>query len=147
MTVELSGPPDHVHVPHLDIPLLKKRARGVLRGLGLKGSALSLALVDDDEISELNAQYRDQRGATDVLSFSLVEGDHADFRGAMLGDVVISVETAQAQARARHQRLDDEMARLLIHGVLHLIGHDHEEDEEYQRMRSEERRLWISVTR
>ena len=146
MTVHLSGPPDRVQARNLDLSLLKSRARCALRGLGHARSELSLALVDDDEIAELNRGYRAKNRPTDVLSFSLVEGDHADFRGGMLGDVVISVETARRQAGARHRSLDEEMARLLIHGVLHLVGHDHEEDEDHRRMRAEERRLWKLVT-
>ena len=68
---------------------------------------------------------------TDVLSFSLLEGEDAEHRGALLGDVVIGVETAARQARAAPPRsLDEEVARLLIHGTLHLLGHDHEQAEE-----------------
>jgi rRNA maturation RNase YbeY len=107
-----------------------------------ESSELSVVLVDDAEIAQLNLQYRDKSGATDVLSFSLVEGDHSDHRGQLLGDVVISVETAAAQARERHRGLDEEVARLLIHGVLHLLGHDHMEAEERRRMWAEQRRLW-----
>ncbi len=146
MTVNLSGPPDDFHGSHLDLEQLKARAGRVLTGLGLSRSELSLALVGDSEIRELNGTYRSTDRPTDVLSFSLVEGEHADFRGALLGDVVISVETAQHQARERHRSLDEELTRLLIHGVLHLIGHDHEDDAEFREMRDEERRLWRLVT-
>jgi probable rRNA maturation factor len=97
--------------------------------------------VGDVEIRELNRDYRDKNRATDVLSFSLVEGEWSGFRGTMLGDVVISIETAARQARARHRSLNEEVTRLLIHGILHLLGHDHEEDEEARTMRAEERRL------
>lgn len=63
----------------------------------------------------------------------------------LLGDVVISIESAARQARRGRRTLDDECLRLLIHGVLHLLGHDHERDEEARRMRAEERRLWRRV--
>ena len=76
-----------------------------------------------------------------MLSFSLIEGDFADHRGGMLGDVVISVETAAAQASERHRSLDETVTRLLVHGVMHLIGHDHEDDDEAKRMAAEERRV------
>jgi probable rRNA maturation factor len=145
MTVRISGPPDRETDARLDIPLLETRAHRILSGLGHSRSELSVALVGDREIAELNHQYRDKRAATDVLSFSLVEGDHADHRGGLLGDVVISLETARRQARERHRGLDEELARLLIHGVLHLLGHDHEEEEEWRVMRAEERRLWASI--
>jgi probable rRNA maturation factor len=77
-----------------------------------------------------------------VLSFSLVEGDYSDHRGDLLGDVVISVETAARQASERHRGLDEIVTRLLIHGVLHLIGYDHEAEDEARRMQAEERRVW-----
>ncbi|MDE0910504.1 MAG: rRNA maturation RNase YbeY [bacterium] len=141
MSVAVSNPPEYVDARRLDIPLQKKRARAVLRALGHAKSDLSVGLVGDVEIRELNRDYRDKNRATDVLSFSLVEGEWSGFRGTMLGDVVISIETAARQARARHRSLNEEVTRLLIHGILHLLGHDHEEDEEARTMRAEERRL------
>ena len=82
-----------------------------------------------------------------MLSFSLLEGAHSERRGALLGDVVIDVEQAARQARRARRTLDDELAKLMIHGVLHLLGHDHEEAAEARRMRAEERRLWRAVAR
>jgi rRNA maturation RNase YbeY len=111
----------------------------------IHGAELSIALVDDEAIAELNVRYREREGPTDVLSFSLEEGPHAERRGALLGDVVVSLETAERQARRARRRLDDEVLRLLIHGTLHLVGHDHEKDEEARRMRAEERRLWRAL--
>ena len=142
MSVMISGPPEAVRGSRVDVKRLRQRGRAILRAIGETRSELSVALVDDATIAELNASYRDKPRATDVLSFSLVEGDFADHRGGLLGDVVISVETAAAQAASRHRGLDDEVARLLVHGVLHLIGHDHEEDDEAKRMAAEERRVW-----
>jgi probable rRNA maturation factor len=141
MSVQLVLPDDPDRLSHLNIALLKRRANAVLRLLKQSKSELSIALVGDGEIRELNRDYRQRDRATDVLSFSLVDGDWASFRGGMLGDVVISLETARRQARTRHRSLDEETARLLIHGVLHLVGHDHEASDDYRRMRAEERRL------
>ncbi|MGB0621074.1 MAG: rRNA maturation RNase YbeY [Myxococcota bacterium] len=141
MSVMISGPPDAIRGSRVDLPRLRRTADAILRGIGQSKSELSIALVDDASIAELNGQYRDKPRPTDVLSFSLVEGDFADHRGGMLGDVVISVETAADQAKERHRGLDETVARLLVHGVLHLIGHDHEEDDEAREMQAEERRL------
>ncbi len=121
------------------------RARAVLRLLGHARSELSIALVDDAEIADLNRRYRGRSRPTDVLAFSQLEGEHVQRRGALLGDVVIGVEVATRQARSRHRALDDEVARLLIHGTLHLLGHDHERDDEARAMRVEERRLWREI--
>jgi len=71
---------------------------------------------------------------------AVVALDHV--RGALLGDVVIGLETAARQARARRHTLDDEVARLLVHGVLHLVGYDHARRGEARVMRTQERRIW-----
>jgi probable rRNA maturation factor len=143
MSVQVSHPRDERELP--DLVRLRSRARRVLRELGRSRSELSIALVDDAQIRVLNEQHRGIRRATDVLSFSLFEGEHAEHRGAMLGDVVISFETARRQARDAHRSFDDVVARLLIHGTLHLLGFDHERDAEARRMQAEERRLWRAL--
>jgi probable rRNA maturation factor len=141
MTVRLLAPRRRRGVPGVDRRLLRARARRVLRELDLARRELSVALVDDAEIARLNAAWRGKPRPTDVLAFSLAEGPHAEHRGALLGDVVIGIETAARQARARRRSLDDEVARLLVHGALHLVGHDHVRAREARRMRAEERRL------
>ena len=146
MSVLISGPPDAIRGSKVDVAKLHRRARRILEAIGEADSELSIALVDDPEIRELNASWRGHERATDVLSFSQIEGGFADHRGSLLGDVVISVETAAVQAAERHRALDDEVTRLLIHGVLHLIGHDHQLDSEAEAMKLEERRIWRVVT-
>ncbi len=141
MPVHLVGPPEGKRGSRADGRLLARRARVAMGALGHARSELSIALVDDDEISELNGEYRDKRGPTDVLSFSLLEGDDVEHRGVLLGDVVISVETAARQAAERRRGLDDELARLMVHGLCHLVGHDHERDDEARAMEAVERRL------
>jgi probable rRNA maturation factor len=140
MTVRLHG-----RRGPLDRRRLRTQALRLLRELGRPKAELSIALVDDAEIAELNARYRGVEGATDVLSFSLLEGAHAERRGDLLGDVVVSLDTAAVQARRGRRSLDDEVLRLLIHGTLHLLGHDHERDDEARRMRAEERRVWKAL--
>lgn len=142
MTVRIGGPRRPRGAPRVDRRLLMRRAARVLGACGLRGSELSVTLTDDEAMAALNASYRAKRGPTDVLSFSLVEGDFAFLRGPLLGEVVIGVDVAARQARRSRRSLDDEAARLLIHGVLHLIGHDHVRAADARRMRSEERRLW-----
>ncbi len=141
VAVRLSGPPRRRGGPRFDRDRLRSRARRTLRELGLGRAELSLRLVDDAEMRDLNAAFRGRASTTDVLAFPLLEGDHAGFRGNLLGDVVISIDTADRQARRGRRRLDAELQRLLIHGVLHLVGHDHEEPAQARLMRAEERRL------
>ena len=139
MSVRLSGPRG---LPALDRRRLRGRVQRMLRALEIPDAEISISLVDDSAIAELNAAYRETQGPTDVLSFSLLEGEHSERRGALLGDVVVSLETAARQAARGGRSLDQEVLRLLIHGALHLLGHDHEEAGQARRMRAEERRLW-----
>jgi probable rRNA maturation factor len=108
--------------------------------LGQAQSVLSLTLVGDEAIRALNRKYRGKDKPTDVLSFALHEDGGAQGE-RLLGDVVISVETARRQAEEYGAPLQRELERLLIHGILHLVGHDHHEAGERRRMRREERRL------
>jgi len=126
----------------------RRRARTLLDAAGLPGAGLSLSFVGDRAIRRLNREHRGKDRATDVLSFPLFEPFTVPRRRAakagpevLLGDVVISLDTAARQARAYDAPLADELERLLIHGILHLLGHDHEEPGERRRMVREERRL------
>jgi probable rRNA maturation factor len=118
------------------------RLRAALRALGRARSSATLVFTDDDEIRTLNREYRRHDRATDVLSFHLQElageGDPAG-EGALLGDIVISVETARR--RAAGKRLGGELERLAVHGLCHLFGHDHKRPGEARVMFALERRL------
>lgn len=105
-------------------------------------SEISVVFTDDREIQELNKSYRDKDKPTDVLSFSQLEGEDLVISRA-LGDIVISVETAAKQAKQIGHPLEDELDRLLVHGVLHLFGYDHEDvsEEEVLRMRGKEQEI------
>jgi probable rRNA maturation factor len=113
--------------------------------LGSHGAELGITLTDDRGICELAARYGRPRRATDVLSFSLLEGEGADFRGPLLGDLVISIETAERQARRRGRSLDLELCELVIHGVLHLLGMDHRSKAERRAMRGLEAQLRFTL--
>jgi probable rRNA maturation factor len=140
--VWIAAPPAADGLPPVDVPRLRSRARRLLRAVGAPHAELSVALLSDAAMRALNQRWRGHPRATDVLSFSLLEGEDAMHCGPLLGDVVLSVETAARQARARRRSLDEELARLLIHGTLHLLGHDHRRTGEARIMRAEERRLW-----
>jgi probable rRNA maturation factor len=121
---------------------LVSTAKRLLAALDEGTSAFSLSLVGDDAIRTLNRKYRGRDSATDVLSFPL--GDPPAPGAAFerpLGDVVISVDTAKRQAAAYDAPLQREIYRLLIHGLLHLKGHDHAAVTERRVMQREERRL------
>ncbi len=90
-------------------------------------AGVTIAFVSDRAMRELNRMWRHQRGTTDVLSFP-AEPDQFEANDS-LGDVVISVEQATRQARENRLTFDDEIAQLILHGVLHLCGYDHETDQ------------------
>jgi len=114
----------------------------MLRDSGVGGDPeVSLVFVDDDYIAGLNMQYRSVAGPTDVLSFALQEGEPmpgGEEEGPMLGDVVISLETAVRQAGEYGHSFQREVAYLTVHGVLHLLGFDHGTEEEKKLMRTRE---------
>jgi rRNA maturation RNase YbeY len=145
MSVRVSGPPRRTR--GLRRSALARRARALLAALGEADAELSLALLDDAGMAELNRRFRGREGPADVLAFALREGRYAERRGRLLGDVVIAVGVAERQAAERGHDLEAECLRLLIHGVLHLLGYDHARPGEARVMRAKERALWRRLSR
>jgi probable rRNA maturation factor len=98
-------------------------ASKALDAIGKTGSSATVAFVSDNKIQELNRRFRGIDRATDVLSFPADGPDDLN-----LGDIAVSVETAAAQAKENGLHFDDEIAQLILHGLLHLSGYDHETD-------------------
>lgn len=113
--------------------------------MGSPDAELSVLITDDEEVRTLNRQYRSLDRTTDVLSFSQLEGDGAIQGSRVLGDIVISWDRAVIQGEEYGHGVHAEMERLLVHGLLHLFGYDHEgDDESTDRMREMESRYLIS---
>jgi probable rRNA maturation factor len=112
----------------VDEPDLIALARRTLRGEGAERAELSVSFVEEAEMADLHLRYMGEEGPTDVLSFPL-DGEDDDVR--VLGDVVIAPALA---ARNRPDAAADEVRLLLVHGILHLLGYDHEADDERARM-------------
>jgi len=146
----------------LDARAAARVCETLLAAIGERGSSVSLTFIRDPEMRALNAEHRAKDTPTDVLSFPIFEPEDFDRTGAtrpapvipsltmdsrdagmerMLGDIVISVDTALRQAADYDAPLAREVERLLIHSVLHLAGHDHMEPGERAVMEAEERRL------
>ena len=121
----------------VSLPRIRKFLTTALRHLGLEGSELSVLLVNDRTMRELNSAYRGIDKSTDVLSFPQV--DTATFREItlgdhyLLGDIVVNLHKAERQAREYNSTFYEELKKLLIHGLLHLIGFDHEIDARSER--------------
>ncbi len=111
------------------LPSLEKFVRKVKRELRLEGREMSICLVSDAEMTRLNKKYRKQSKPTDVLSFP--SNDAAAFRresSKSLGDIAIAPKVARRNAKRFGRTLPDELRILILHGVLHLMGYDHERD-------------------
>jgi probable rRNA maturation factor len=129
-----------VAVPEIDSKRLKATAQKLLTAAGRGRDELSILLTGDAQIRTLNRTNRGKDKPTDVLSFP-VSPNAQNTAGRALGDIAISVDTARRQAAAYDAPLQSEIHRLLIHGILHVLGHDHHEAGERAMMEAEERRL------
>lgn len=129
-----------VPVPGVRIDRLAHWATRLVSELTSEASTLLVRLTDDATVASLNERYRSQEGPTDVLSFpggETPEGRH-------LGDIVVAVPTALRQAAARAHPLEQEIKTLVLHGVLHCLGYDHEDDEgQMNRLEAQLRPEWV----
>ncbi len=132
--------------PHgLPVPVVRTRAKRMLDAIDRASAELSIMLVDDATIHELNRTYRSVDRPTDVLSFAMSEGEFGAMDPDMLGDVIISVPTASRQAKRARRSPLDEVTFLLAHGLLHLVGYDHQTDDQERVMKRETRRLMAAA--
>lgn len=137
--------------PQVDPSLVLTVAEKALQAEGVPANtSLTVRLVSDETIRELNRRYRGINKATDVLSFPLVERGGAQFVlppriTRELGDVVVSYDRAVEQARRYGHSLERELGYLVVHGVLHILGYDHEKEEERKQMRAREEAIMQEV--
>ncbi|RLC12530.1 MAG: rRNA maturation RNase YbeY [Deltaproteobacteria bacterium] len=121
---------------------LKEKAQAILDALGSPDSELSILFLDDPQIAVLNKNYLQREGPTNVIAFPMREGAFAEINPDLLGDVVISLETAEKEGLAAGMSMKDRLGELMIHGILHLFGYDHEASEtEAMRMEAKSREL------
>ncbi len=144
---------DYTIAWHVAPPFARRVRRRALTALARRAltaeaapvpAQLSIAIIDDETIRELNRRYRGVDAPTDVLSFDLKDEDAfvAPPKGArQLGEIVISYPTAARQAGEAGHAIDDELAHLLVHGVLHLLGYDHKSPKEARAMQKREETL------
>lgn len=128
----------------VDTLKIKRQIGKVLDSLRCNEHEISILFVGDQGIRGLNHQFRDVDRPTDVLSFpQILEGEPEVPGAPLLGDVAISLETARRQSKEHGLSLEEELTLLLIHGILHLLGYDHEiSDREEERMRKKTRELF-----
>ena len=109
---------------------IRTTARRVLNALGYPDAQLSVLIVSDEQIAELNETYLNHTGPTNVISFPMQEGPFAEITPELLGDVVISADTTRREAVEAGMEMMERFNQLLIHGILHLVGYDHVNSEE-----------------
>jgi len=112
-------------------------AAQILNALGYTDAELSVSIVDDQEMERLNREFRQVESPTDVLAFPMLEGEFGDIVPQLLGDVVISAPAAKAMSEEHHRPLSAVLHLLLVHGILHLVGYDHERGEAENREMTE----------
>jgi len=121
---------------------LKKIARTVLKSLDApKNSELSISFIGDDKMRELNRTYRNIDRTTDVLSFP--QGEEPDM--TLLGDIIISLSTAERNSRRYGITREEEIKKLIVHGILHIFGYDHKKKKERDEMREKEKEILLSL--
>jgi probable rRNA maturation factor len=134
------------------IPINKRKIRAevtkLLKLLDCAGMEISITFVDDKAMQHLNKQYLSKDRPTNVMSFPLQEGEFSGINPNMLGDVVISVDTARRDADSGNLSFDEEIIFLIIHGMLHLIGYNHENTSKTNalRMKKKEKELFRLLT-
>jgi len=128
---------------------LKKAAEKILNALGYPDSEVSLSIVGDRTIRRLNRDYLGRDKTTNVISFSLQEGEFGGVNPHALGDVVVSADTAAREAEEGGITFQERLTFLILHGILHLTGYDHERsgEEEARRMEEKERELFVMLER
>lgn len=142
MEMILSSMPENLEIDVQIVDTVRKAAYKVGELYGLDNAEVSITFTDNKHIHEINREYRKVDRPTDVISFALNEGDEPEIEGGapinVLGDIIISVEKAVEQASDYGHSVEREVAFLTVHGMLHLLGYDHMEEEDRKEMRQEE---------
>jgi len=117
-----------------ELKLIKNQSKSILSYLKLPSSTeVSISFIDDGYMRELNLKYKDNNRTTDVLSFPQ--------EGELLGDILISVDKATAQSEELGHTFEQEVRRLVVHGILHLLGYDHKKLQEARLMEEKEKEI------
>jgi probable rRNA maturation factor len=122
----------------IDVKIIKKVTEALLNFLGFQNKDLSILFVDNKKIAAMNKEFFGRNNPTNVISFSYMDG----FPGEVLGDIIISVERAEEEAQASGTMFYERLFALIIHGLTHVMGYDHERDErESRKMKYKEKKL------
>jgi probable rRNA maturation factor len=129
---------------NVDLRRVKQVLSKIMNYLDCKDKEISLSFVDNNEIRKINKRYLNRDYSTNVITFSLTEGEFGNINPKVLGDIVISVETALKDAGEAGIELNDELEYLMIHGMLHLLNYNHENtsEDEVKKMERKEQEVF-----
>ena len=153
MEIILSNLPETLEVDEKLSDTVKEAVEKVGQLYALDNAEVSITLTNNEHIHEINREYRKVDRPTDVISFALNEGDEPNIEGEipvnMLGDIIISVEKAIEQAGDYGHSVRREIEFLTVHGMIHLLGYDHIEEEDKKKMRPKEEKILneLKITR
>ncbi|MFO7861921.1 MAG: rRNA maturation RNase YbeY [Desulfosalsimonas sp.] len=119
---------------------IQTTARELLNALDKAEAELSLVITDDEQIAEINHQYLNRSGPTNVIAFPMGDPEFPEVQPELLGDVIISLQTAEKEAVEAQYTMTERFTELLIHGILHLLGYDHETNDADARQMAEKSR-------
>jgi len=112
------------------MPTIQQKATDILNALDYHDAELSILIVDDPQIAILNKKYLRRNGPTNVIAFPMRTDQFSNINPELLGDVVISIETAEKEGKNIGINMEERFTQLLVHGILHLLGYDHEKSEQ-----------------
>ncbi len=129
---------------NVDLRRVRRLLSKIMKYLDCKDKEISLLFVDNDEMREINKRYLNRDYPTNVITFSLTEGEFGNINPGVLGDIIISVETALKDAEEAGIKFNDELEFLLIHGMLHLLNYNHENssEEDVKKMERKEEEIF-----
>ena len=131
----------------MSLKKMEKNAQAVLNALDFPDGELSILIIDDPQIAILNKEYLNRQGPTNVIAFPMRDGGFGDLNPQLLGDVVISVETARREGDDAGISTHARLSQLLVHGILHLFDYDHENDDDEARRMEEKSNELLEMLR
>jgi probable rRNA maturation factor len=126
---------------------IQQTVQVILSALDFPDGEISILLVDDPQIETLNQKYLNRQGPTNVIAFAMREGEFSHLTPHLLGDVVISMDTTAQEAQDAGLSMERRFNELLVHGILHLFGYDHEDSEKQARRMEEKSRELMELIR
>ena len=129
----------------ISLKKIKQTVQVILDALDCPDGEISILIVDDPQIAELNQQYLNRKGPTNVIAFAMREGEFSDLSPHLLGDVVISIDTAARESQIAAMSLERRFNELLVHGILHLMSYEHDTSEKDAQVMEEKSRQILAL--